>query len=291
MSKTFNFPKTLTNSSNDYSCLIDFYNEWKNLKNEHIIINLDNTEFIEANIVALLGAMFDKLIGIEYLNNISITNVNDKISKILKKNNFLSYFGTERIEDTFDTTIEYRKIKAENVIDFTEYLYLKLFTHSKFPNMPHSLRKVLISSLAEIFINANMHSGCEFVYTCGQYFPNKHKLDFSIVNLGTTIKENVESFINKDSNKKYIINSTNAIGWAVQERNTTKLGESGGFGLSKTLEFIKKNKGNLCIISGDGCWFQSDSNRINTKKFPNSFDGTIVNFEINMNDSYNYAII
>ena len=65
MPKEFNFPKKLTNKVDDYSCLIDFYNEWKNLKGQHIIINLKETFFIEANIVALLGAMFDELIDIE----------------------------------------------------------------------------------------------------------------------------------------------------------------------------------------------------------------------------------
>lgn len=290
MSKIFKFPKTLSNNSEDYSCIIDFYSEWKNLKGEHIIIDLQKTSFIEANIVALLGAMFDELIDIKYMNIISLRNLNKNIEKVLKKNNFLSYFGSERIEDTFDTTIEYRKIKSDNVIEFTEYLNTKLFTESKFPNMPPPLKKVLISSLAEIFINAGMHSNCEYVHTCGQYFPNDQRLDFSIVNMGTTIRENVDKFINGDTNQ-YIITSTNAINWAVQEKHSTKIDESGGFGLSKTSEFVKKNKGRLFIISDDGCWLQGDSNRFRTEKFPNKLNGTMVNFEINMNDSYNYDII
>lgn len=290
MPKEFNFPKKLTNKVEDYSCLIDFYNEWKNLKSEHIIIDLKETSFIEANIVALLGAMFDELIDIKYMNIISLRNLSKEIEQILKKNNFLSYFGSERIEDTFDTTIEYRKIKSDNVIEFIEYLNTKLFTESKFPDMPTSLRKTLISSLAEIFVNAGMHSGCEYVHTCGQYFPYYQRLDFSIVNIGTTIRENVDIFINGNTNQ-YIINSTNAINWAVQEKHSTKIDESGGFGLSKTSEFVKKNKGKLFIISDDGCWLQGDSTRFRTEKFPNKFNGTMVNFEINMNDSYNYDII
>lgn len=203
MSKVYSFPKKLNNDANSYNCLIDFYNEWKHCKNEHIVINLADTTFIEANLVAFLGAIFDDLTGLKYLNAISLSNVNDKIKTILQKNNFLSYFGYERLEDTYNTTVEYRKIKSNNVSEFIEYLNYKLFTIEKFPDLPTSLRRVLISSMAEIFINAGMHTKCDFVYICGQYFPNEHRLDFSIVNLGTTIKENVDNFVRFNNCNKF----------------------------------------------------------------------------------------
>lgn len=290
MVKIYKFPEKLKNDSSSYSCLIDFYAEWKNLTNERIVVDFDATTRIEANLVALLGAIFDEITDIPNMNNLFITNLNSDIETILKKNNFLSYFGYQQIDDTFNTTVEYCKIKSYDVRSFTEYLNNKLFTQKHFSNMPPHLKKILISSLAEIFINANMHTGCLYVYTCGQYFPYDNRLDFTIVNLGTTIRENVESFYRKHADE-YLITSTNAIKWAVQDYTTTKENESGGFGLSRTKEFIKNNKGKLFIISDDGCWFQDSCGKIYTERFPNSFGGTIVNFEINMNDTYNYDII
>lgn len=292
MPKVFQFPKKLKNDADSYNCLIDFYNEWKHYKNEHIVIDLDKTTFIEANLVAFLGAIFDDLTGIKYLNAISLSNVNKKIKTILQKNNFLSYFGYERIEDTFNTTVEYRKIRSDNVTEFILYLNDKLFSMEKFPDIPVPLRRVLISSLAEIFINAGMHTKCDFVYICGQNFPNEHRLDFSIVNLGTTIKENVDKFVNSDNSAyTYSIPANLAIDWAVKPESSTKEYESGGFGLSKTSDFIKKNKGKLCIVSYDGCWLQNNDGSISINTFLNKFNGTMVNFEINMSDSYAYDII
>lgn len=291
MVQVFQFPENLRNRTTDYSWLIDLFNEWQHLKSENIIIDLEKTTMIEANLVALLGAEFDKLNTIEYLNNIFIgADINPKVEKILKKNNFLSHFGFERVEDTYGTTVEYRKIKSSNVIEFTQYLNSKLFTHNKFGNMPNSLKRILISCLAEIFINAGMHSGCEYVYTCGQYFPNLKRLNFSIVNTGTTIRENVNNFVQTEG-QELVITSTNAINWAVLPEMTTKSGESGGFGLSKATEFVKKNKGQLYIISDDGCWIQNNCGKILMERFPNKFSGTMVTFEINMNDQYDYDII
>ncbi len=290
MPNVFKFPKSLRNNPISYSCIVDFYNAWKNFKGQCIAIDLKETTYIEANIVALLGAMFDDLTGVNYLNSILISKLNSEVETILKKNNFLSYFGYERIEDTYDTTVEYKKIKASRINEFVEYLNANLFTTTKFPSIPPALKRILISSMAEIFVNAGMHSGCEYVYMCGQVFPRDGRLDFSIVNMGKTIKENVDDFINQGSTI-YNVTSTNAINWAVKPRSTTKMNESGGFGLSKTIDFITKNKGDLLIISDDGCWELNSEGEVSMQLLTNKFNGTIVNFEINMNDSYNYDII
>ena len=226
------------------------------------------------------------------MNSVLIKNLLPNVAKVFQKNNFLSYFGFERQVDLYDTTVEYRKIKSSNVTEFTDYLNDKLFTQTRFPEMPDRLKNVLISSLDEIFINAGMHANCEYVYTCGQYFPRDNRLDFSIVNLGPTFKENVENFY-KELNKTtdIIINATNAIKWAIKEETTTKVQESGGFGLSKTKNFIEKNRGQLHIISDSGCVFVNNCGNIEIGDFRSKFGGTIVNFEINMNDKYNYDII
>ncbi len=290
MARVFRFRKNLYNKLDDYRYLIDFYNEWKHYKNEELIIDLKNTTFIAANLVAFLGAIFDELCDVNYFNSITLRNIAPNVKEILQKNDFLSHFGVEKIDDTFKTTVEYRKIRASNESEFTQYLASNLFTANRFPDLPMSLRKVLVSSFVEIFINAGMHGDCEHVYTCGQYFPNEHKLDFSIVNLGTTIKENVQDYFVKRPSEKSVKYADEAIDWAVEYGHTTKNGVTGGLGLYRTIDFIKKNKGTCCIISDDGCWFLNSCGNIETQRFPQGFNGTLVNFEINMNDTYNYDI-
>ena len=86
----------------------------------------------------------------------------------------------------------------------------------------------------------------------------KKRLDFTIVDLGRTIKSNVKEYVNKE------VSGKDALKWAVTEGNTTKHGEiPGGLGLSMIREFLKKNDGKIQIVSEDGYWEQKGYNEKN----------------------------
>ncbi|NIW80623.1 MAG: hypothetical protein GWN16_14705, partial [Calditrichae bacterium] len=91
-----------------------------------------------------------------------------------------------------------------------------------FPEMSTLLRKKINESIFEIFNNASIHGKCNEVFSCGQYFPKKDILDFTVVDLGRTIKRNVSDFLNKS------IAGVESIQWAVSEGNTTKVGSIPG---------------------------------------------------------------
>ncbi|MDR4507873.1 MAG: hypothetical protein MRJ65_06500 [Candidatus Brocadiaceae bacterium] len=44
--------------------------------------------------------------------------------------------------------------------------------------------KKITESIYEIFVNAQIHSETDFIYTCGQFFPNKHMIEFTIKDTG-----------------------------------------------------------------------------------------------------------
>ena len=141
--------------------------------------------------------------------------------------------------------------------------------------------------MLEIFINARIHSGTESIFSCGQFYPQKCKVDFSIVNLGSTIQENVSHYKNLN------IPSFDAIEWAIQEGNTTRSHKDqipGGMGLSILLSFIALNGGRVQIVSGDGYWENNQSVPYKNL-FANYFDGTIVNIEFNVNDKNSYVLL
>ena len=75
-------------------------------------------------------------------------------------------------------------------------------------------------------------------------------MDFTIVNLGTTIGENVEKYL-RGLNKQL---PQNNITWAVKSGNSTKIEVSGGLGLSLMQEFIYYNEGKYQIVSGNEFW-------------------------------------
>ena len=138
--------------------------------------------------------------------------------------------------------------------------------------------------MLEIFINAQAHGDTKNIFSCGQFYPQKGKVDLSIVNLGSTIQKNVSHY------KKLNTSSIEAIKWAIQEGNTTRKDViPGGMGLSILLSFIALNRGRVQIISGDGYWENSQSGPYKNS-FANYFDGTIVNIEFNVNDKNSYIL-
>ena len=65
-------------------------------------------------------AILDKL---EYnLNNIAFTHIDPQIEKILSKNEFLSYYGKGRQEDTNKTTVKYQKLLPTDGKFFKNYI-------------------------------------------------------------------------------------------------------------------------------------------------------------------------
>ena len=149
------------------------------------------------------------------------------------------------------------KSLKQKKLDISQIMYMMNSSQKKiFPAMSSPFKKEIVRSLLEIFENARIHGECINVYTCGQYFPNYKLLDFTIVDFGKTIKENVSDFFSKD------VTGIQAIKWAVRRDTTTKRGISGGLGLDISREFSKKNGGKIQIISADGYWEQNHSDII-----------------------------
>lgn len=108
-------------------------------------------------------------------------------------------------------------------------------------------------------------------------------MDFTIVNLGTKIGENVEKYL-RGLNKQL---PQNNITWAVKSGNSTKIEVSGGLGLSLMQEFIYYNEGKYQIVSGNEFW-ELNNRSVREEKFSESFPETIINIEIDQNDTSFY---
>jgi len=74
------------------------------------------------------------------------------------------------------------------------------------------------------------------------------------------------------------------------EKHTTKVGTiPGGLGLSLIREFLKINMGKIQIVSADGFWEQK-GNIESGNGFSQSYPGTIVNLEFNIEDKKHYCL-
>lgn len=263
--------------------LIGFFKSTASAFAEDIEVDFSSTAWFDANLTALLGAFLDQLKN--GLNEPHLSGLSVALKTILSKNHFLGSFDSSKpTPDWNATTINYRRFNSDDTNAFKAYLDGELFSRSDLPTISAPLKKRISESILELFVNASTHAGSDFVYSAGQFYPKKGRLDLSVVNLGRSIQANVESFLKKK------IGGVESIEWAVQEGHTTRTGNiPGGLGLSTLREFLKLNKGKLQFASGYGYWCETAGKKF-TKTFGNRLRGTFVNLEINMNDTTSYIL-
>ena len=279
MENKFELDKVNTNFIS-YQQLINLHNTFKNSLFEDIHINIHN--FFMANMSSVLGAIID--IFISNLNSIYFDKIDSDIEKILLKNNFLSYHGRIKENDLNNTTIQYIKLNRTDGKFFKTYLIEELIENhlQDLPKMSNGVKEKIIETIYEIFVNAQIHSDTKHIYTCGQFYPNKNIIEFTIVDTGIGFKNKINKTFNTN------LTSIQAIKWAIQDKNTSKE-NSGGIGLAFIHEFIKLNNGQLQIISNEG-FYEFNGFKTETKNFMYEFPGTIVNLQFNTNDSNEYVL-
>lgn len=247
-------------------------------------LNFDFTHcsWFDANMCAPFGAILYRLA--RNSNSFTLSNMRPEIQRVLCKNGFLSNYGLETIPDTYATTIEYKRFNLKDDRDFAYYITRKLVDKG-IPVMTNALLKNFRASLNEIFCNAVIHSKTKHgIFTCGQFFPNANRVDFSIADLGVGIRR---TLIEK---RKITLPAEEAISWAMEGKNTTRTGSiPGGLGLHLLQKFIALNKGRIQIASDFGYWELSRGN-ITCMRLPNRFPGTVVNIEIRTDDTNSYKL-
>ncbi len=262
-----------------YQQLIKLFQKNKDMNFSKIEISIQN--WFSANMSAVLGAVLDLLQ--ENFNSIRFSEINANIERILQKNDFLSYFGYPSIDDNYHTTIRFLKLKSTDSKFFNNYIFNELLGRAELPKMSGGAKNKIAEALYEIFVNAQIHSESKQIYTCGQFFPGKDKIEFTIVDVGVGFRDKINKRFNSN------LSATQAIQWAVKDRNTTKVEISGGIGLAMLREFIEMNKGKMQIISNDG-FYEYTHKGENMELFEGDFPGTIVNLQFRTNDNNSYIL-
>lgn len=272
---------TINNTFESFQSLIQLYETYK----DEVFgeVHLEIHHFFTANMSAALGAVLDKFTG--NLNDIHFDYLSPQVEAVLLKNDFLTYFGKKRVVDINKTTIKFQKLKPTDGKYFKNYVIEELIEGhiADLPQMSNGVKEKIVEAIYEIFVNAQIHSETKFIYTCGQFFPNKNKIELTIVDTGIGFREKINRRFGSN------LRATQAIKWAVEEKKTTKEGISGGLGLAVLREFVNVNKGKMQIISNEG-FYQFDSDGETLNEFRGEFPGTIVNLQFRTDDNNNYSL-
>jgi len=266
-----------------FQTLVDLNAQTENCLLEDITVDMSATAWFDADMCAAFGALLYRL-G-QGLNTITLANIPLDVESILSKNGFLSHYGRENVPDRWGTTISYQRLDVRDDRYFADYVEKELIQRTEIPAMSPGLLKKFRESIFEIFSNAVLHSRTKMgIFSCGQFFPRRNRLDFSVADLGIGIRQNVEE------NARLDLTPEDAIEWATQGRNTTKRGQiPGGLGLKLLGEFIDLNGGRIQIVSDAGYWRRENRTTFRTR-LSRPFPGTVVSLEINTADKRSYAL-
>ncbi len=268
---------------NGFNALVRLAAETQVCLFEDIDIDMNAVTWFDADMCAAFGAILYRL-G-EALNTVKLTNIPSSVESILSKNGFLSHYGGEKIPDRWGTAIPYQRFDVKDDRYFADYIERELMNRSEIPVMSPGLQKKFRESIFEIFSNAVLHSRTEMgIFSCGQFFPKRNRLDFSVADLGVGIRRNIKDNAGLD------LSSIEAINWATEGRNTTKRDRiPGGLGLKLLGEFIDLNGGCIQIVSDTGYWRRANGKTF-TALLTSSFPGTVVSLEINTADTHAYSL-
>lgn len=266
-----------------FESLVNLWTQTKQYSFSGISIDMSAVDWFDADMCAILGGILYRLTSNS--NSINLINIHSEVESILLKNGFLSYYGHAQIPDCWGTTIPYKRFNLEQQQHFAQYIDDKLMNRQELPVMSKGLKKKFEKSLHEIFSNADAHSQTQHgIHCCGQFFPRRNRINFSITDLGIGMRQNIKEKKGED------LSPEDAIKWATSGNKTTKTGNiPGGLGLKFICDFIKLNHGHLQIVSDAGYWrldkFQEISGPLS-----HPFPGTVVCLEINTADTNSYLL-
>ena len=243
-------------------------------------IELTTFSQMDENLCAVLGA-FCK-------DGRNIFLLSQGIPPKLKNNRFVDALSSEQKNEgpLGKDDIPYFEIekcdynKQNKNIQFYIQHYILLTTHV--PLISEQVKDLLQDAILEFFDNAFIHTDCQRVFACGKWNQHEKVFYLTIVNLGKTFQENVSAFLHEQ------MPSEMAIEWAMQRGNTTKVGDTGGLGLSVIAEFVEKNEGDFMLISGNGALCMHGKNQ-RYDEIHGFFPGTFVNLVFNLSDPKRYV--
>lgn len=269
-------------SPEGFGKLARLHAEAEELSFETIEIDMQETFRFEADMCAVLGAI---LYSLSLWNEIELINIQPEVKKILSKNGFLSHYGHRRLPDDRGTTISYQQSDAQDGRSFFMHIEEQFVERDEMPSMTQQLRDRFREGIFEIFSNAVLHSNTKLgVFSCGQFFPSKEALRFTVADLGVGIRENIRQ------KTGHLLSPEAAISWATRNGNTTKFGTiPGGLGLKRLRDFIDLNGGVVRIVSDLGYW-ERKNKKSQIRRLNHPFLGTIVSVEVDTSDERSYGL-
>lgn len=269
----FQILQNLQSGPTSFRALFSLYNAYKEFTPSDLLLDLSHVSFIDANLCATLDAIFyllNKDAGHRFY--IDPREIEEKF-EIFIRNGFVRPNSKEIKEiDSNDSAIRLTRFTCDSDVNFVNFLENSLFSNKAFKNMPR-IKSEILDHFCEIFSNIGLHARTKDpVFACGQFYPTKRILKFTLVDLGIGFFNPIRDFKGNE-----IKIPSDAIDWALKEGNTTKTDATGGSGLSRLKRYCQEKGHTFQIITDGVCWTNGTGalNYWEMEKFP----GTTINLE------------
>jgi hypothetical protein len=254
--------------------VLSFYTFSKKYSNKKIVLNLDNLNHFDANLSSLLISICYRL---KWENKIYVFIEIPKHLNVLFRNGLLSHLVGNGNDNSkyFDNRLSTITLKSFNIDEednFVSYLKSDFLSHRGLDKLSSTTKSNIRSQYIEVFMNALEHANIKYpIFACGQFFPEKNILKFTLVDLG-------DGFLKKINikTKGKIDDFKSAILWATTDTNTTRENNIGGTGLKDLKKYCDTNNGSIHICSGDG-YVNFIKDKTLEYKLKNFFSGSIIN--------------
>jgi len=256
--------------------LLAFYKYAKQYYRRKINLDLTKTSNVDANLSAVLLALCEKLkrenqlyIYVETASHQNVFFRNGLISHLMGNGN------TNKYPDNRESTIPLKTFTQDKDEDYCSYIKREFFGHRGLMYVQSRTKEQLRTHYEEVFINVGLHAETNLpVYTCGQYYPEKQNLKFTLVDLGAGFLKKI-----KEKTNGKVADDKSAIIWSTEGYNSTKDINSfgpGGTGLKELKKYCNENNGSLHICSGSG-YVNMLSGKTIEYNLATPFPGSIIN--------------
>jgi len=209
----------------------------------------------------------------------------DAVALHWRRNGFGGEFGLTPRPDAYETAIPFRRFAQGETRAASAYLseYFRPGTRG-LPDMTERLLEQFRVQLLEVVQNASDHAEAEAgVYSCGQYFPHKHLMLYTIADTGIGFAERARRSLGERSAPE------EAVSRALAGRSTKRGVVPGGCGLQIIREFARLNQGRLIVVS-DAAYWEEGPDGVKVDRLQSPFPGTAVTLEVRTDDRCVYAL-
>ncbi|MBV6441133.1 MAG: hypothetical protein EPGJADBJ_02812 [Saprospiraceae bacterium] len=270
------FPGAVMTGKSGHDFLWSFYHWACQYRDCTILLDFSGLTFFEGNLSALLLALAHKLKCECNLRFECYAGRNHNGMDLLMRNGLYGLLADQpgvTSPDYQQSTVQAKFFQPNEDDAFFNYIETELLGHRSLQILPGDLREWLQSDFfVETFTNIRVHSNSTLPFAaCGQYFPKKGKMHFSICDLGDGFFKKIHAYTSEFGQP--ITEPIHAIEWALSGGSTQR--RQGGNALKNILERCRENGHGLTIVT-DGLIWELKNGKIQCRSLREQVFGTSI---------------